>query len=349
MRTSGLPPISASSLFGPPMRVERPAASTTAAMRCAFSGSRLGARLRPRHDFHQQAADAHAGDVLARHRQAGEQPHQHPVEAVFLRRARAARRAEHRLARAPAPISIRLPGSTGMPKCSISPPTASTAAGMTSRRSAMAEAPNTIDQLGARLAAPRRSPCASARLLVRHAALGDDRGAGRRQPLLGDLQRLLDHLGRKARQQRRDDADLADLVGRDADERLALRRRQRRLSRAASATANGMIFTVAIISPATTGLKAGSVANVIASSMRLSRSIGVLVDHQHAGALGEQIARPVKARSTCTPSPATAAAISAAASSSETSPGSSRATTISLMPAASQRRDLGRRRSACPS
>ena len=27
---------------------------------------RLGARLRPRHDLHQQAADAHAGDVAAR-------------------------------------------------------------------------------------------------------------------------------------------------------------------------------------------------------------------------------------------------------------------------------------------
>ena len=40
--------------------------------------------------------------------------------------------------------SIRLPGSTGMPKCSISPPTASTAAGITSRLSAIAEAPNTM-------------------------------------------------------------------------------------------------------------------------------------------------------------------------------------------------------------
>ena len=42
----------------------------------------------------------------------------------------------------------------------------------------------------------------------------------------------------------------------------------------------------------------------------------------------------MKARSTRTPSPATAAAMSAAASSSDTSPGSSRATTISGMPAA---------------
>ena len=47
-----------------------------------------------------------------------------------------------------------------------------------------------------------------------------------------------------------------------------------------------------------------------------------------------RLARPVKARSTRTPSPATAAAISAAAASSDTSPGSIRATTISAMPAA---------------
>ena len=50
-----------------------------------LSGARLVARLRPRDDLHQQAADAHAGDGLARHRQAGEKPHQHPVEAVLLR------------------------------------------------------------------------------------------------------------------------------------------------------------------------------------------------------------------------------------------------------------------------
>ena len=102
MRTSGRPPISARSLFGPPMRVERPAARMTAAIAAALLRHRLRARLRPRDDLHQQPADAHAGDVGARHRQAGEQPHQHPVEAVFLGRARAARRAEHRTRRAPA-------------------------------------------------------------------------------------------------------------------------------------------------------------------------------------------------------------------------------------------------------
>ena len=102
-----------------------------------------------------------------------------------------------------------------------------------------------------------------------------------------------------------------------------------------------MIFTVAIISPATTGLKAGSVAKVIASSTRLSRSTASLSTTRTPGACANRLARPVKARSTCTPSPATALAISAAATSSETSPGSSRATTMSLMPAASQRRDFG--------
>ena len=50
-----------------------------------------------------------------------------------------------------------------------------------------------------------------------------------------------------------------------------------------------MIFTVAIISPSTTGLNAGSVANVIASSTRLSRSMASLLDHQHAGRFREQI------------------------------------------------------------
>ena len=41
------------------------------------------------------------------------------------------------------PMRSRLPGSTGMPKCSTRPPAASIAAGITSRRSAMAEAPKT--------------------------------------------------------------------------------------------------------------------------------------------------------------------------------------------------------------
>ena len=143
MRTSGLPPISARSLLGPPMRVERPAASTIAAMRRPARLA-LGARLRPRDDLHQQAADAHAGDV-ARASPAGR-----TAAAPAPSRSRSpsgcgrsrARRAP--AGRGPHATSMRLPGSTGMPKCSMVPPTASTAAGMTSRRSAIAEAPNTM-------------------------------------------------------------------------------------------------------------------------------------------------------------------------------------------------------------
>jgi hypothetical protein len=41
------------------------------------------------------------------------------------------------------PRRSRLPGSTGIPKCSIRPPAPSIALGITSWRSAMAEAPNT--------------------------------------------------------------------------------------------------------------------------------------------------------------------------------------------------------------
>src|SRR5437763_4388314 len=108
-RTSGLPCKSAVSFvaFGPPpaKRVLRPAASITAATSLiAVVALRLrrfaAARLRPRHDLHQQSAGAEATNVLGADGNVGEQAVEHPVEAVLLRRARAARRTEHRLARA---------------------------------------------------------------------------------------------------------------------------------------------------------------------------------------------------------------------------------------------------------
>ena len=232
----------------------------------------LGARLRPRHDFHQQPADAKAGDVLARHRQAREQPHQDPVEAVFLRRARAAGRAEHRLA-------ARLPDQHQIAGIDRHAEMLDLAADRLDRRrdhvAAVGDGGSAEhhDQLGAFLE-HLIDRLGDRALLVRHAALGDDAGAGRRQPRLRHPQGLLDHLGGKARQQRRHHADLLDLVGRDANERLAAAASA--AFSEASLVANGMIFTVAIISPSTTGLNAGSVANVIASSTRLSRSMASL-------------------------------------------------------------------------
>ena len=199
-----------------------------------------------------------------------EKPHQHPVEAIFLGAARAARRAQHRMPGG-MPTSMRLPGSTGMPKCSMRPPIASSAAGMTSRRSAIAEAPNTMTS-----SAPCSSTSSSARAsAAARAAPGARRrssapaGASRSAVI---LQCLVDHLSAKAGQQRRDDADFAHPIGRDANHAAACAAASA-LSRAAAATANGMIFTVAIISPATTGLKAGSVASVMSSSTRLRRSM----------------------------------------------------------------------------
>ena len=101
--TSGWPSASASILFGPPMRVERPAASTSTATRGACCGARIlavavVARLRAARDLGQQAARAHAHDLGAADRQAGGQALQHHVEAVVLGRLGAARQAQHRLA-----------------------------------------------------------------------------------------------------------------------------------------------------------------------------------------------------------------------------------------------------------
>src|SRR5262249_26041390 len=56
---------------------------------------RFLARLRACDDLHQKAANAHAGNRVARHRQTGKQTHEHPVESIFLGRTCTARRAQH--------------------------------------------------------------------------------------------------------------------------------------------------------------------------------------------------------------------------------------------------------------
>ena len=71
----------------------------------------------------------------------------------------------------------------------------------------------------------------------------------------------------------------------------------------------------------------------LASSTPLMRSTAVRSTTSTPACAANRLARPVKARSTLTPSPATACAMLAAATSSETSPSSSRTTTISFTPA----------------
>ncbi len=83
------------SLFGPPMRVDFPTASTKAAI--CRPPQRRSARGCGRVTISISSPPTPMPMMsCARHRQAGKQARQHPVETVFLRRARAARRAEHR-------------------------------------------------------------------------------------------------------------------------------------------------------------------------------------------------------------------------------------------------------------
>jgi hypothetical protein len=103
-----------------------------------------------------------------------------------------------------------------------------------------------------------------------------------------------------------------------------------------------MIFTVAIISPSTTGLNAGKRREGDRLVDPVEAVDGRFVDHQHAGGLRKQIGAAGKGAVDVHALPATAVAISAAALSSDTSPGSSRATTTSLMPAASSAATSGR-------
>ena len=206
------------------MRVERPAASTTRGDRAARVGRRLRARLRPRDDLHQQAADAHAGDVLARHRQARRAAASAPSRSrsPWASARSPARRAP--AARAPSPISSRLPGSTGMPKCSMRPPTASTrgrndVAAVGDRRGAEHH-----DQLGAVASSTSSSALASARCSCgtrRSATMLAPAGASRSSVTCSVFSITL-----SARPGSRVETTptLRIAIGRDADQRLRRRR-----------------------------------------------------------------------------------------------------------------------------
>ena len=245
------------------------------------------ARLRPGHDLHQQAADAHAGDGLARDLKTGEQPHENPIEPVLLRRARAARRAEHRAAARGgdqeqiagidrhAEMLDATADRLDRGRNHVAPVGDCRSAEHDHQLGALPQ--HLVDRLGKRA------------LLVRDAPLGDDGGAGGGEALLGDLQGLLDHLARKARQQRGYDPDLANAVGRDPDERprglhhgqrgIALTARDREGNdldrRDHLAGHHGLV-----------GRQRREGDRLVDLVEAIDRR---LVDHQHAGALGEQI------------------------------------------------------------
>ena len=165
-------------------------------------GAETGARLRPRHDFHQQPADAHAGEFGAGDLQPGQQAHQHPVEAVLDRRARAAGRAQHRHAAGIADQeqvagidrhAEMLDGAADARdrrRDHVAP--VGDRGGAEHDHELRAETEQFLDRSLER------------RLVMRHAALGHDGGAGRRQPLRRYPQGLFHHLRRQPRQQGRD-------------------------------------------------------------------------------------------------------------------------------------------------
>ena len=126
IRTSGLPPISAISLFGPPMRVERPAASTTAATRRRLSatGSSRGCG---RVTISISRPPTPMPVIAARDTSRPASSRISTQSNPFSLGERAQPGAPSTGRPRAAPISSRLPGSTGMPKCSIRPPTASIA------------------------------------------------------------------------------------------------------------------------------------------------------------------------------------------------------------------------------
>ena len=246
---------------------------------------RLIARLRPRHDLHEQPADAHAGDVGARHRQSGKEPHQHPIEAVFLRRARATRRSDHGLA-AHGADQHQVAGIDRHAEV-LDPPAdrfhrgGNHVAPVGNRRRAehhnklRASVENLVQRLRQRS------------LIVRHAALGDDARSGRSQPLLGDFQSLVNDLGRKPRQHRGDHTDLFDLVRRDTDEGRLGNRHCRVARSVADRKRDDLDRRDHLAGHHRLERRQGGKRDGL---IDLVKSINaVLVDDQHAGAFREQI------------------------------------------------------------
>ena len=138
------------------MRLERPAASTSAAMlRTGCSGSSRGcgrvtiSMSRPPTPMPVMSSRGTGSPARSRIS---------TQSKPFSFGLRAQPGAPSTACPAAAPIKSRLPGSTGMPKCSMRPPIASSAAGITSRRSAMADAPKTMT-----ISAPCLSTSSSAR------------------------------------------------------------------------------------------------------------------------------------------------------------------------------------------
>ena len=201
------------------------------------------------------------------------------------------------------PTSIRLPGSTGMPKCSILPPTASTAAGITSRRSAMAEAPNTITSSAPALStasiarASAACSCGTRRSAIMLAPAGAIRAAV-------TLSVLSTTFGDRPGSSVETMPILRNLVGRDPNDRFRSRRCGAAWSRALTGNSERNDLYRGDHLAFDNRLECRQRRKRDGFVDTIERVDRVLVDDQHACTSANRLQRPVKARSARTPSPA---------------------------------------------
>ena len=230
-----------------------------------------------------------------------------------------------------------------MPNRSMRPPKASIAAGMTSLRSVIAEAPKTMTRSAA--CASRASAATSGSIswgVVSWATIWAPVGARRASSARRVFATTLSlRPGRTVETTATRNGRKGATVTPDASPRAASA-----ASSVPSDVANGMILTVATMSPSSTARCSGKVATVIASSTALSRSIAAASMMASPAASANRLTRPVNGAAQRTCAPAKRFASRRAASFSPTSPPSRRAAMTRFTPAcASMRRRSGVTRS----
>ena len=182
------------------------------------NGGRFVARLRAGDDFLQQPASAHAHDVGAPDRQVGDEPAQHPIQAIDFGRAGAARQPQDG-AVAEAAQQQQIAGVDRHAEMDDLP-----ARRRDRRRNYIApigDGGSTGDQQQIHIVQPSDGRLEIGRLM--RATPFDRRPAMQpRQPLIGDLECLVEHALLDARQAGLDQANPAGLQGRQTQDRPAL-------------------------------------------------------------------------------------------------------------------------------
>ena len=166
---------------------------------------RLGAGERPRWDFGEEAAAAHAHDLARSDRQSGYESFEHPIKAVYFGRARAARQPKHHPLRNMAEEQ-QIAGVDRHPEM-VDPATRGDdgrrdhVAPVDDRRRAVDQ--QDLDPMAHRIADQRRQLGGR----VSAALFEAQRAAERRQTALGDLPGLVEDALLQSRQPRLNKAD----------------------------------------------------------------------------------------------------------------------------------------------